>query len=189
MYVWVFFNCSHGKCGSLLGGTSSKMLGTIVRSSLHGWLLAVRWISSSRTVLKLSSPCWLWTRFAHFYGRKLRKSVHFSLKTWSTFFWTFYMFLLPSLKLTVRTWKWMVGILNCPFWTWPVFSCYLSKFHPEGKTLPRFRFRPGLIYILWIYKSQRKPSSPKSCYQKVLSWILRWKYTAEDASSCLYGFT
>ena len=32
--------------------------------------------------------------------------------------------LVPSLKLTVRPWKWMVGILLSLFW-WPIFRCEL----------------------------------------------------------------
>ena len=38
----------------------------------------------------------------------------------------------------------MVGILKSPFEHGQVFSCYLSKFHPEGKNIASFAFQAWL---------------------------------------------
>ena len=44
--------------------------------------------------------------------------------------------LIPSLKLTVRTWKWMVGIPSFPFGARPIFRCVLLLV--SGRVTPFF---------------------------------------------------
>ncbi len=67
-------------------------------------------------------------------------------------FWIY----LPSLKLTVRTWKWMVGIRSFPFGARPVFRCKLAvSFNsfwgesciPESMKLVLWKF----VFYFWNY--------------------------------------
>ncbi len=76
---------------------------------------------------------------------------------WSVvFFWWFWWLKkgIPSLKLTVRPWKWMVGIQSFPFGARPIFRCELLV--SGSVTLEqKSQFQRSFLgsYYAWVIRS------------------------------------
>ena len=73
---------------------------------------------------------------------------------------------MPSLKLTVRTQKWMVGIRSFPFRARPIFRGELAVSFREGYSHGRKKLLQSTGFLLWA-----NWPSPRSLFPTLALWM------------------
>ena len=80
---------------------------------------------------------------------------------------------LPSLKLTVRTWKWMVGRQSFPFGTRPIFRCELLVAGSVKIDPPQKKTRNN-IFVPMTCTKVRYGKKDSFLSRKIHHWKMSW---------------